>query len=278
MADHDVLTHAFLAGHPEDAARVLEQLSAEDAAALFESVPVRLSAPVLSAMLPYSAARCLRPLDKARAAMLLGAISIPGAAAVLRNLPEGRRNALLDALPTATTLACRALLGYPEDSVGGCVDTEIIALSLDARVEDAMDAVRGARVVPTGPVYVVDAQRRPLGQIELSVLLRAGARDRLDALMSTVPVTLPAVTPLAGASAHPVWRDADIAAVVERGGGMVGVVCRSALHGAQRRRRKEGELVADSMSGVLALGYWHAVSGLIDATLSLMAPPPRSRP
>ncbi len=278
MADHDVLTHAFLAGHPEDAARVLEQLSAEDAAALFESVPVRLCSPVLAAMLPYSAARCLRPLDKSRGAMLLGAISIPGAAAVLRNLPEGRRNALLEALPTATTLACRALLGYPEDSVGGCVDTEIIALPPDARVEDATEAVRGARAVPTGPVYVVDAQRRPLGQIELTTLLRAGSRDRLDALMHAVPVTLPAVTPLAGASAHPVWHDADIVAVVERGGGLVGVVRRSALHRAQRRRHKDSELLADSMTGVFALGYWHAVSSLIDATLALLAPPPRGRP
>ncbi len=278
MADDDVLTHAFLAGHPEDAARVLEQLSAEDAAALFESVPVRLCSPVLAAMLPYSAARCLRPLDRARAAMLLAAISIPAAAAVLRNLPEGRRNSLLEALPTAMALACRALLGYPEDSLGGCVDTEIIALSPDARVKDAMDAVRGARDVPTGPIYVVDVQRRPLGQIALSVLLRAGERDRLDALMQPVPVTLPAVTPLAGASAHPAWRDADSVVVVERGGGLVGVVRRSALHRAERRRRKGRELVADSMTGVFALGYWHAVSNLIEATLALLAPPPRGRP
>ena len=124
MADPDLLSHAFLAAHPDDAARVLEQLPGEDAAALFERAPgtarrtgARRDAPLHGGALPAAA------WTPARAAMLLAPISVPAAAAVLRHVPEPRRTQLLDALPTATALACRALLGYPEDSVGACVDT-----------------------------------------------------------------------------------------------------------------------------------------------------------
>jgi magnesium transporter len=277
MAEADVLTNAFLASHPDAAARVLEQLPAEEAAALFDRTPARLGAAALGAMLPYTAARCLAFVDLARAAMLLAAISVPAAAAVLRNIPEPRRASLLDALPTAASLACRALLGYPEDSVGACIDTEVIALPPESRAVDALEALRAARDLPTGPVYVVDAMRRPLGEVALPVLLRAGAQQRLDTLMSALTVTLPAVTPLAGAADHPAWRDADVVPVVERGGGLVGVVARRALLRASRVRRADDGPEPESLAALLALGYWNAVLGLVEATLSLLAHPPRGR-
>ncbi len=277
MADPDVLTNAFLASHPDDAARVLEQVPGESAAALFERTPARLGAPVLGAMLPYTAARCVMRIEVPHAAMLMAAMSVPGAAAVLRHIPEAPRTLLLDALPTATALACQAVLGYPEDSVGACVDTEIITLPPESRVQDALEALRAARAAPGGPIYVVDARRRPLGQIEVPALLRADAQIRLDMLMTAVPGTLPAATPLTGAAVHPVWRDADVAPVVERGGGLVGVVQRRALHHAQSARRPADGPGPESLPGIVAAGYWHAVAGLIDATLSALAAPSRGR-
>ncbi|MCC7326378.1 MAG: magnesium transporter [Burkholderiales bacterium] len=278
MAEPDILSNAFLASHPDAAARVLEQLPHEDAAALFERVPARLGAGVLNAMLPYTAARCLQLVEAPRAAMLLAAISVPAASAVLRNVPEAQRTRVLDLLPTATALACRALLGYPEDSVGACVDTEIIALRPGSRASEALDALRTARSVPAGPVYVVDALRRPLGQIGLPELMRADAQQRLDALMVPVPATLPAVTPLAGAQGHPAWRDVDVVPVVERGGGLVGVVLRHALRRAQRSRSASIAPAPEALAALLALSYWNAVVGLVEATLSVVLPARRERP
>ncbi|MEP7275777.1 MAG: hypothetical protein ABI812_05430 [Betaproteobacteria bacterium] len=278
MAEPDVLTHAFLAAHPQDAARVLEQLPSDDAAALFDSAPARLCAPVLGAMLPYPASRCLQRVDATRAPLLLSGISVPAAAAILRHLPEAQRIPLLDALPTPAALACRALLGYPEDSVGAFVDTEIVALTAEHRVRDAQDALGAARVTPSGPVYVIDAQRRPVGQVDLAVLLRAAPHDRLDRVMGAIPATLPAVTPLEGSADHPLWRLADVVPVVERSGALVGVVRRRALLAAQRRFGAGAAPASGSLAGVLATGYWHWVTSLMEATLSMLAASGRHRP
>ena len=274
MADHDVLTNAFLASHPEDAARVLEQLPDEDAAALYERAPARLGAPVLGAMLPYTAARCLLRIEASRAAMLLAAISVPAAVAVLRYLTEAQRAPLFEALPTATAIACRALLAFPRDSVGAYVDTEILALPPNCQARDALETLRAAHIMPLGPVYVIDARRRPLGQVGLPMLMRAGAHERLDTLMSAIRATLPAATPLAGADGHPAWREADLVPVVERGGGLVGVAQLRTLRSAQRRLANAGP-APESLAAVLAIGYWHTVAGLVEATLSSLAASPR---
>ncbi len=146
------------------------------------------------------------------------------------------------------------------------------------RVREALDALRGERAAPIGPVYVVDAQRVPLGQVEWSAVARAAPEARLDTLMTPVPGVLPGVTPLSGAIGHPVWEKADVVPVVERGGGLVGSVQRRTLQGAGLRRADTGEPAPESLAGVLALGYWHAVAALVDALLSLLAPAPRSRP
>jgi len=277
VADPDILTHAYLASHPADAARVLEDMAGGDAAALFARVPARLGAPVLEAMRPQVAASAL-PADVERGALLLRNFSVPGAAALLRYLSEARRSALIEALPAAMALACRALLGYPEDSVGACIDTDLVVLAPDARVREAVDALREVRVRRSTPVYLVDARRRPLGQVELAALLQAEPQARLDALMVEVPGTLPAVTPIGAALEHPTWRQADLVPVVERGGALVGVIDRRALRRAQSGRADDPVPAQESLAAFAAMGYWNAVAALIDSTLSALGPAARDRP
>ncbi|GIK88202.1 MAG: hypothetical protein BroJett026_36830 [Betaproteobacteria bacterium] len=276
MADPDVLTHAYLDSHPADAARVLEGMPREDAAALFARLPARLGAPVLAAMRPHVAARVLPP-DVPHAALLLGPMSVPAAAAVLRALPEPRRRALIDALPTAMALACQAVLGYPEDAVGACVETEVVALAPGTSVRDALAALHAARARTSAPVYVVDGQRAPRGQVELWALLQADPARSLDSLAGDLPGTLPAVMPIRGALDHALWRRADVAPVVERSGVLVGSVERRALAQAMRERAAERGPEGASVAGIVAGAYWQAVVALIEAAVTLLFPPERDR-
>lgn len=269
MADPDVLTHAFLVAHPSDAARVLERLAPAEAAALFERIPARLGAPVLAAMLPHAAARCLATLEPERGALLLGAMSPPLAAASLRPVAEPTRARLLAALPTAVALACRALLGYPDDSVGAWADTDVVALPAESTAGEALDAVRGAAQTPRAPVFVVGADQRLLGTADMSVLLRASADVRLEALLRATP-SLSAVTPLAGAAALSAWHETDVIAVVERGGRLVGALYRHTLEEAMRGRASAPDPTVGSLPALLARGYWAAASGLAEATLALL--------
>jgi magnesium transporter len=268
MAELDTLTHAYFRAHPADAARELERRSSDETAAVLLSVPVRLAAPVFGAMLPYLAARCLRHIDMPTASRLLMQVGVPAAAAVLRHLPQEQRTLVLEALPATTALATRALLRYAEDSVGALVDSEIVAMPPTGTVADALAAVREARVNANAPVYVVDAMRRPLGEVPLATLLRAESQQALSELMRNVSATLPALTSIAAADQHRMWASTDVAPVVERGGALIGVIERRTLHSVQRLRARSTAVSADTLPSLMMIGYWEAVAGLIEALLA----------
>ena len=46
MADPQLLAQAFLAGHPAEAARAMEELPVADASALLAEMPARIGAPM----------------------------------------------------------------------------------------------------------------------------------------------------------------------------------------------------------------------------------------
>ncbi|MDP1532338.1 MAG: hypothetical protein Q8L92_02030, partial [Rubrivivax sp.] len=178
--DHS-LSLAFMRGHPAQAARVLEALPVDEATALFARTPARLGATVLAAMLPQRAARCISALDDARALELLTPMSTQPTVALLRQLPDARRKALIAGLPTAAALASTLLLGYAEDSLGAWADPDVVLLGADTRSGDALERMRvapGAHPL----VFIADADRRLTGVVTLTALLQAPAGATLASL------------------------------------------------------------------------------------------------
>ncbi len=274
------LSLAFMRGHPAQAARVLEALPADQAAALFARVPARIGAAVLAAMLPTWAARCLAELDDARTLELLAPMGTQPVVAVLRHVPEARRRTLAAGLPTTVALASTLMLGYAEDTVGAWADPDIVMLPADTRAADALAHQRGA--TSTHPViFVADASRRLAGLVDLSPLLQAPEAATLSTLMQRAPAVLSAHAPLAASVSHPGWLRSSALPVVEGGERLLGVMTRDALARAMRQAGggeaavRDDDNSARALPEVLAQGYWQALSGLIEVSLALL---PRVRP
>ena len=269
------LSLAFMRSHPAQAARVLEAVLPADAAAVFERAPARLGAAVLTAMLPRRAAACVQAVDDRRALELLSPMPTQPTVAVLRHLPEDRRRKLIAGLPTAASMASALLLGFTEDTLGAWADPDVVLLPADTRAGDALVRTRQASGGhPT--VFVADAQRRLVGTVSLTALMQAPASATLASLMQSPETLLPAFTPLTAVPAHPGWERASVLPVVERGDRLVGVITRDALARALRRAQRPAALQgADTLPGVLAAGYWQALSGMLQAFLTLLpAVPP----
>ncbi len=264
------LSAAFMRGHPEQAAGVLETLPVDEAAALFTHVPARLGALVLAAMLPRRAARCIAVLDDPRALELLAAMPTQPLVALLRHVPEPRRGALIAGLPTAAALASTLLLGHPDDTLGAWADPDVLMLPADTRAGDAIERLREARAAyPL--LFVADPHRRLAGIIELAALLGAPADASLGGLMQRPTAVLPASSPLADSAAHPAWEQTSALPVVEAGDRLVGVLTRDAL---ARALHRVAPPVTDAAPGTLAglagSAYWNLLSGLFDAALALL--------
>jgi magnesium transporter len=278
MDELDALTVAFLEAHPQEAAQEIGQLNAADAVALLARAPARVMAPVLAAMAPSVAARTLTALDAERSGLVLGAMGTTALAAMLRHVDPAPRSALLERLPMATSLACRALLRYPDDAVGACAQTQLLSLGREARVVQALEAMRQEPAACAG-VFVVGPAQTLLGWVPAARLVQADPGLPLSSLMQDLP-RLPALMPVNTVLQDPAHVDLVLGAVVERGDRLVGTVTLEALRRLQRATPAAGPDAghgsSDTAMSLLGHSYWAAVRVLVQAAVAaLFNPAPR---
>ncbi len=275
MADAQELSLAFIEAHPRDAARVLEQLPAGDAAAFLESAPIRLATPVVRSLLYPKAAECMLLLGDDTAAGLLNAIGTQAGAAVLRSLPQSRRSALLDQLPSVSALAFRMLLGYPEDAVGAWMDATVPVFMAETPATEALAQLRTGEYPSKLAccVYALDADQRLAGIIMLHDLIRAEPETLLSSIMRPYTHAVPARLSLLSARTHPGWEEMPSLPVVERENHFAGALHQSVLTTALART---GPATAPNTPGDgavaanLANAFWTVFAGLLQTAVSLL--------
>ena len=271
MAEAGTLTLAFVSTHPREAASVLEALPVAEAAVLFAHLPARAAAPTLEAMSPPSAARIIVALDDQHGLGLLTAVGVQSAVAILRHVREPRRTALIEGLSTATALASRLLLGYPEDTVGAWTDPEAVALAPNTSVGDALARVRSDTELASDEIYVVGDGQKLLGIVSLRRLLCSPETSSLAGLMHATDGLLSAAMPLTGASNHAGWKTSNALPVFERGNRFMGVLHATKLAEALARLApQQNDSGSGSLSGLLAHSYWNTVSGLLRVGLGTL--------
>jgi Mg/Co/Ni transporter MgtE len=217
-------------------------------------------------MQPRTAAAVVVALPVEHAADLLERIGQQPSVVLLRHVEEPRRTRLIEALPTATALATRLLLGYPDDSVGACVNPNVVVVLATQSVGDVLERVRNLDV-PVQEVFIVDDSRQLLGWARLDALLRTAESGPIGGLLLSATAVLTANMPLAGALEHPGWEFASRLPVVERGERLVGVLTRDALVRAVARanRGANSDPLSETLAGVLVSGYWQSVAGMIES-------------
>jgi magnesium transporter len=143
--DPDELREALDEFHSEDIAELLEDLPQEEATALFKAVPPDLAAAVLAHMPEDERARILERLGAQGAADVLAEMAPDDRADALQDLPSEIAEMILSHIAqTEPELAddLRDLASYPEDSAGGLMTTEYVALSPNTKIWQAIEAVR----------------------------------------------------------------------------------------------------------------------------------------
>ena len=276
MANPESLTLAFVTAHPAEAARILERLNAPDAAALFERVPARAGAPVLTAMLPSAAARVITALDTRAALSLLATTGTQATVTILRQISEPQRSELVAGLPTATAMASRLLLHYPDDSVGAWVDPDIVVLPPETTVAEALDRVASGNESQVELVFSVDRDQRLMGAISVHELLRISGTAKLASVARKPQTVLTASATVSGIARRRGWQQSPVVPVIDRNEQLIGVLRRSALDRALARGlRLEEPDNRQPLAAMFAQGYWSAFSILADATISVL---PQAKP
>jgi len=183
--------------HPADLADIVEELSHEGREAVFETIDSEVAAETLSEVDDTKTqASILESLDADRAADIVGEMSPDQAADVLAEMAESSSEAILDEMEAEEKTDVEELLEFDENSAGGVMNSEFIAVPEGGTVADALRAIREneEQVDNLTHVFLVDEAGRLTGTLPVGRLLLVEPTAMLKPLagaddLVSVPVT-----------------------------------------------------------------------------------------
>jgi len=183
--------------HPADIADVVEEMTADERVAVFQQLDLETAADALQEVEPEMQAAIVSDLPEERAADILEEMDPDEAADLLQDLPEDRREELVDLMEKEEASDVEELLTYPEDSAGGIMTTDFVALPGEQTAAQSIDQLREKKPDPelTYYLYVVDAQGKLEGVLSLRDLVVAPPETKVTAIMDPRVLKIPAETP-----------------------------------------------------------------------------------
>ncbi|MBI1786022.1 MAG: magnesium transporter [Acidobacteria bacterium] len=188
------ITHQKLESmHPADLADIVEELSPEGREAIFETIDSEVAADALSEVDPKMQASILESLEPEKAADIVEEMAPDEAADVLAELEEATSEEILEEMETAEESEVRELLEFEEDTAGGMMNTEYIALGENAGVADALTALRGNEELleSLNTLFLIDTDRRLKGAVPLARLFVASPDTPLKSLAAETLIQVP---------------------------------------------------------------------------------------
>lgn len=157
------------------AAELLKLLPDDKAADVLEAMPIERQVQIIEELDEQQAVGLISRMSPELATDLVGRLELEMMRRYMGLLPEKQRNRVIE------------LLRFPEDSVGGAMTNDIVALAVDmdcgsarSQVECLLDEVRFSTIV-----FIVDDEKHRClrGSINLRELLSADASQPLEASM-----------------------------------------------------------------------------------------------
>ncbi|MFP3938964.1 MAG: magnesium transporter [Thermoanaerobaculia bacterium] len=234
MPAAQALRDRFLERYPDEAARHLEELDAEEAVEVLATQSDAVLAAVFTRLSPHGAKEVLTRLPRSRARHVLGAVDPSRAARLLSQLEPKAREDLLAQLPAALADELRELTSYPLDVAGSMMETRFLALPPQMGVDTALAALRVASPRPREQVFVVDPEGLLLGRVPLADLAVAPAERTLEAIMQPPRAVISALAPRGEVSELLEERWLTSLPVIDFQGRLLGVIRQDALLEATR--------------------------------------------
>ncbi len=182
--------------HPADIAQIISHVKKEERIYLFSILPPKLASSVLAELDPPLMEELTEELGVEKISAIVDEMDSDDAADFVSSLPPEIIPEILKRIPEEDSNEIKELLHYEEDTAGGIMALEYVALPMDATVEQAIQEIRRLKaeqeVTDIYYIYVVDNENHLVGVISLSDLVLADDSTTLKEIMKT---DLPKITP-----------------------------------------------------------------------------------
>ena len=214
---------------PAQIADLIEDASRQEGNELIEAVhgDPELEADVFEELDPDTANRFFGEKSDGEVADVLTHMRPDDAADAITNLPQGRRQVVLNRLPAGTRTKLMMLLGYNSSSAGGLMNLEFVTCATDAHISDALRRLRAAQNAEPQAltaVHVLDAAGRLVGVASLTALLVADPDSPVGDVMDDDPVRVGAQADVVDIALLMADYNLLTVPVVDRGDEVLGIV------------------------------------------------------
>lgn len=173
--------------HPADLAEAIEPLTEEEKRRVFQLLNPEQAADVLVELNDLSREEILEETSAARLAEIAEEMESDEAADLLATLPEATQAEVLRRMGREEMKDLAELLRYREDSAGGIMKRELLAVRGDSTVAEAVAAFQQLShtedVEDIHNVFVVDAERHLVGVLPIRRLLLVDAATPIHRVM-----------------------------------------------------------------------------------------------
>jgi CBS domain-containing protein len=177
--------------HPAQLADLVEAASHREGLEILESVGTdrELEADVFEELDPHHQVEFIEDRSDAEVAEVLSRMEPDDAADLVGELPEERREDVVELLPFVQRRRVRALLGYDPATAGGLMSPDFVCVYSQATQAEALERVRGSQASAEALawLFVMNQSKRLRGAIALADLLRAEPGLRLGELALAEP-------------------------------------------------------------------------------------------
>ncbi|MHB0876965.1 MAG: magnesium transporter MgtE N-terminal domain-containing protein [Anaerolineae bacterium] len=178
--------------HPADLADIISDLSRPESSRFMEAMDVKTLADTLEEVEPELQASLVQSLSDDKVADVLEEMAPDEAADLLAELPEARSEELLNLMQDEEAEDVRRLLTYDEDTAGGIMNTEFIAISPNLTAEQAIATLRETanEAETIYYIYVTDPEEHLVGVLSLRELVLARPQTPIEEIMHRRLVTV----------------------------------------------------------------------------------------
>ena len=212
--------------HPSETALLLESLPVPEREAVWRLVDDESEGEILVELNDEVRQGLLEDMDAEAVVAAAEGMELDDLADVVADLPANMTEKVIESLPAEERKQLESVLAYPEDSAGGLMDPDTIAVRSDITLEVVMRYLRLSHGLPDGTpaINVVDRDNLFIGLLYLTTLVTNEPEQMVAAVMDTTAKAIPADLPAADVALEFQSRDLYSAAVVDEEGKLIGQI------------------------------------------------------
>ncbi len=190
--DESLFRNALIDLHPADIAEAVSRLDEDVRNIIFNSLDNEKASEVLAELDPPVLNGVLPQIAESRLVEIIDSLESDDAADIIGELDTDLAQRIMAAMPWKSFRNVETLLRHDEDTAGGIMALEIVAVEEDKTAKEALKELRkkAEEVDDVYNIYVIDSYGKLVGRIALKDLVLSSPKSILSDIMIKEPIAV----------------------------------------------------------------------------------------